>query len=233
MKVNIFDQAGTAATWQKGSWFKGKQYMKSTFRNNYNVPVELDIWKIKFRFSRNAMAQVSPLNSLLNGLVANGLTSYVSYAAGPPETVRSPIMQCGLSMAAPVMKTEGWVAMRHHNVFLNPDEEVSVSAQTRMFHRFQEKGSAQNYQAYLSSTVGYIVRVRGRPGHGDNTVSNPSTQQGWMEGKLDCQHLVRNYVRGRSSVAGMVTKHEWIDPTFGTALEVMMRGDPTIENAPE
>ena len=54
-----------------------------------------------------------------------------------------------------------------------------------------------------------------------------------MDAKVDCQHLIKNYVRGRGSVPGMVTKHEWIDPTFATDLEVVLRDAPAVEIAPE
>ena len=113
-------------------------------------------------------------------------------------------------------------------MFLNPQEEVSVSTSTRWFHRFQETHT-DFMDTYLPWTVGYIVRLRGRPAHGRLA----SSGQGWMDAKVDCQHLIKNYVRGRGSVPGMVTKHEWIDPTFATDLEVVLRDAPAVEIAPE
>lgn len=233
-KVNIFNAAGTAATWEKGSWYSAKQYMKTIFRNNYSVPCEIDIWKIRFKFPKGALFDSlfhDPLDAMKVSGTENGLGTFLSYLAGPPVTLDSPIMQFGPGMCKPSLRSFGWVITGHHNVFLNPQEEVSVSTQTKFFKRYQEETSGANLGTYTNWTRGYIVRIRGRPGHGDDA-PNPSTAQGWMEAKLDCQHLIKNYVRGRGSVAGMATKHEWIDPTFGTGLEIIMADNPSVEAAP-
>lgn len=208
--------------------------MKSIFRNNYSVPLELDIWKIRFKAPKNSIydeTQHGPLSAMYRAGTENGLSASLSYLAGPPETLDTPIMQFGPGMCKPSLRSMGWVITGHHNVFLNPQEEVSVSTSTKFFKRYQDEHTGASPMAFTNWTRGYIVRVRGRPGHGDDN-PNPSTAQGWMDAKCDCQHLVKNYVRGRGSVSGMVTKHEWIDPTFGTGLEVIMGDNPSVEAAP-
>lgn len=160
---NLITANGISAGYERNYRFKS-MYMKTTFKNNYQVPVKITVYLSIPRVDTN----ITPIQAFINGMADN---------PGGALSVTSPLSY--VSDSSQFKKL--WNIIKSQSILLQPGQEYVISHSSAGFN-YDPANSDHHTSSYQKSYNSYSldVRVEGVLGH-DVTLN----EVGFLQGGVD------------------------------------------------
>lgn len=220
-------------SWGRGAWVRMDQLMVTTFRNNYKIPVNLEI--VPFKRSKNVNKEflisgpnlypLYVLEKCFNNITQDTTENMFGGLSFLDTTASCDIQNdIGKCLTPRWQRDMAYWFGRKRTVWLQPGQTLTLSRKNVVYQKYTVHGQEDAFNA-----CGYLVGTAGPIGH--DTGATP-TSVGVMAAQVDYCNKIFNKIKYRTAVYSAYEDYYPDETVLGTTLEVVLPDDPAVEALP-